>query len=128
MRQIADEYARFFFHPDVAEAGADAILALENNLHGSMAENGTVDGTLRQWQQLERSSPGTSNNWRFDMHLFRAYYDAYTRHRQIYETELEKRALAKLGEAERDRRGCGVRPGMRDFKPGDNAPRQPAMA
>ena len=27
-------------------------------------------------------------------------YDAYTRHRQIYEANLEKRALQKLGEAE----------------------------
>lgn len=30
------------------------------------------------------------------MHLFRSYYDAYTRSRLLYETELERRALAKL--------------------------------
>jgi hypothetical protein len=101
VREIAAEYARFFFRPDLAQVGADAILALESNLRGSMAENGSVDGTLRQWQQMEQGLVGSPTNWRFDMHLFRAYYDAYTRRRQLYETDLEKQALAMLGEAEK---------------------------
>lgn len=100
VREIAAEYARFFFRPDVALAGADAILALETNLRGSLAENASIDGTLRQWQEIEHKLSGKETNWRFDMHLFRAYYDAYTRHRQIYETDLEKQALQKLGAAE----------------------------
>lgn len=100
VREIAAEYARFFFRGDVAKAGANAILGLESNLRGSMADNGSVDGTLRLWQDLEQKLAGTAVNWRFDMHLFRAYYDAYTRDRQIYETDLEKQALKKLGEAD----------------------------
>jgi hypothetical protein len=100
VREIAAEYARFFFRPDVAQAGADALLALETNLRGSVADNGSIDGTLRQWQEIEQKLSGTETNWRFDMHLFRAYYDGYTKHRQIYEANLEKRALQKLGEAE----------------------------
>jgi len=99
VREIAAEYARFFFRGDVAEVGANAILGLESNLHGSMADNGSVDGTLRLWQDVEQKLAGAAVNWRFDMHLFRAYYDAYTRDRQIYETDLEKQALKKLGEA-----------------------------
>jgi len=101
VRQIAAEYARFFFRPDVALAGADALLALETDLRGSMADNGSIDGTLRQWQQIEQKLGGAATNWRFDMHLFRAYYDAYTRNRRLYETALEKLALKKLGEAEK---------------------------
>ena len=58
VHEIAVDYARFFFRPDLAEVGADAILALETNLHGSMAENGSIDGTLRLWQQIEQRLSG----------------------------------------------------------------------
>jgi hypothetical protein len=98
-RDVAIEYARYFFRPDLAEAGADGLLALECNLRGGILTNGSVDGTLLQWQGLERKLAGTHTNWRFDLHLFRAYYDAYTRQRAIYEQQLEPEALTKLGEA-----------------------------
>jgi hypothetical protein len=95
-REIAIEYARFFFRPDHAIAGADAIFGLETNLRGSLAENSSIDGTLLLWQQLESALHGSVTDWRFDMHLMRAYYDAYTRQRLLYETELEQQVLAVL--------------------------------
>jgi hypothetical protein len=100
-RDVAVEYARYFFRPDLAEAGADGLLALECNLRGGIETNGSVDGTLLQWQDLERRLAGTRTNWRFDLHLLRAYYDAYTRQRTIYERDLERQALARLGDAPR---------------------------
>jgi hypothetical protein len=100
-RDVAVEYARYFFRPDLAQAGADGLLALEVNLRGGIINNSSVDGTLLAWQQLERKLAGTRTNWRFNLHLLRAYYDAYTRQRAIYEQGLEKEALAKLGEAPR---------------------------
>jgi hypothetical protein len=39
------------------------------------------------------------NNWRFQQALYRAYYDAYTRSRLLYETELEDRAMEQLRQA-----------------------------
>jgi hypothetical protein len=98
-REIAVEYARYFFGPELAAEAADALFALETNWRGSLAENGSVDGTLLQWQQLEEKIPAAERDWRFDLHLMRAYYDAYTRHRLLYETGLEKQALAALGQA-----------------------------
>lgn len=100
-REIAIEYARYFFRPDLAEPAADALFALESDWRGSLAENSSVDGTLLLWQRLEDRLPAGKRDWRFDMHLMRAYYDAYTRHRLLYETDLEKEALAALGEAGR---------------------------
>ncbi|HEV3303744.1 MAG TPA: hypothetical protein VG055_29090 [Planctomycetaceae bacterium] len=100
-RDVAVEYAHYFFRPDLAQAGADGLLALEVNLRGGIVTNSSVDGTLLEWRQLEQKLAGTSTNWRFNLHLLRAYYDAYTRHRAIYEQELEREALAKLGEAPR---------------------------
>jgi hypothetical protein len=98
-REMAIEYARCFIRPDLAESAADALFALETNWRGSLAENASVDGTLRQWQALEEKLPAEQRDWRFDIHLMRAYYDAYTRHRLLYETDLEKQVLLAFGDA-----------------------------
>jgi hypothetical protein len=111
-REMAVEYARWFFRPDLAEPAADALFALETNWRGSLAENGSVDGTLRQWQALEEKLPAEKRDWRFDMHLHRAYYDAYTRHRLLYETDLENQALAALGAAA----SSGVGPALKQAR------------
>jgi len=108
-RDCAIDYARYFFRADLSQSGADALLSLESNWRGSLAENGSVDGTLLQWQKLEETLPPANANWRFEMHLMRAYYDAYTRQRLLYETRLEKEALAALGEA----RQFGVGPSLK---------------
>jgi hypothetical protein len=98
-RQILIEYSRFFFGDKVAERAADGILALENNYVGSLAENGSVDATLACWHALEQEAPENGQNWRWLMNLYRAYYDAYTRHRLIHETALENEACEALAAA-----------------------------
>ena len=91
-RDVLVEYCRVFFHPKVAEEAADGILALENNWRGSLRDNGSVEGTLLYWQQLEQQMPQLENNWRWQMCLVRAYYDAYIRHRLLNESRLETEA------------------------------------
>jgi hypothetical protein len=100
MRNLIIEYCRLFFRPEIAEEAADAIFALERNWEGPLATNGGVDATLALWQQLEAKTPELHNNWRWQCCLLRAYYDAYTRHRLMYETGLEQQAYAALAEAE----------------------------
>ena len=85
VREILIEYARFFFAPEVAESAADGILALEKNWIGSLRDNGGVEATLALWEGLERRAPRLEGNWRWQMCLVRAVYDAYTRHRLIDE-------------------------------------------
>ncbi len=101
-RGIALEYARCFFGTAVAESAADGILALEKNWDGPLAENGSVAATLALWQQLERKAPDLRGNWRWQLCLLRAYYDAYTRQRLIYESELERAANQILAKAPTD--------------------------
>jgi hypothetical protein len=99
VREMLIEYSRFFFGTDVADEAADGLLGLENNWRGSLALNGGVDGVLALWQRLERQAPHLLKDWRFQMYLMRAYYDAYTRHRLIRETSLERDAMAALARA-----------------------------
>lgn len=98
-RDILIEYARFFFRPDVAEEAADGILALERNWEGALDENGGVAGTLALWRGLESRAPELAGNWRWQMCLARAYYDAYTAERLRYERTLEDQANAMLAPA-----------------------------
>jgi hypothetical protein len=98
-RDVAIEYCRFFFHPDVAETAADGLFALETNMKGALAENGSITATYELWKQLEQTAQVPKNGWRFRMHVFRAYYDAYTRARLLHETEIEQRALGQLANA-----------------------------
>ena len=96
VREIVIDYARAYFEPSTATEAADAILALERNWRGPLVANGAVEGTLRTWQDLEQKSPRLGGNWRWQMCLLRANYDAYVRRRLIRETALEHEANRAL--------------------------------
>lgn len=98
-REMLLDYTHCFFGAAVAASAADGILALEKNWEGSLAENGGVTATLVLWQELERQAPELRDNWRWQLCLLRAYYDAYTRERLLYETELEREAMQILAAA-----------------------------
>lgn len=99
VREILREYTRFFFAAEVAEPAADGLLALEQNWIGSLRDNGGVEATLALWEGLERRAPQLETNWRWQMCLVRAAYDAYIRTRLIDESALEDEANAALAEA-----------------------------
>ncbi|MCH2200510.1 MAG: hypothetical protein MK102_00960 [Fuerstiella sp.] len=87
------DYARLFISSSHADSVAHGYMALERNWEGSLAVNPQVEVTLAQWRRLENEVSGFGRTqYRFDMGLLRAYYDAYTKRRLVYETELEMRA------------------------------------
>lgn len=91
------DYARLFIGPDYTEGVAQGLLALERNWQGPLAVNPHVERTLMQWQTLEKGAPASAaQNFRFQMPLLRAYYDAYVRRRLIRETEAEASAYRQL--------------------------------
>ena len=96
---ILMDYSRVYFNPSVSDESADGIFALEKNWHGPLLTNGAVEGTLLQWQLLQKRAPQLEGNWRWQMCLLRANYDAYIRHRLIHETRLEIKANTILANA-----------------------------
>ena len=99
VRDILVDYASFFFGPDIASETADALAALESNWIGPLELNGGVDATYFNWQRLTALAPDLTNTWRWRMHLFRAQYDYFTRHRLLYEAALERQADSALATA-----------------------------
>ncbi len=98
--QVLRDYGRYFIGPDMADAFAQGLLALERNWRGPLLSNAAVDVTLAQFQDLERrATPQQKANWRFQQALYRAYYDAYLRARLTDETARERRALELLANA-----------------------------
>ena len=91
------DYCRLFINLEFGDRLADGFLALEKNWEGPLAANRQVDETLTQWQQLEKfAPPSMRENYRFQMGLLRAHYDAYVKQRLIHETDLEGRAMDVL--------------------------------
>jgi hypothetical protein len=95
--EILREYSRYFIGADYTDGFAQGLQALEQNWRGPLLTNRGVDATLAQFQALEKSAPPpVLNNWRFQLALYRAYYDAYVRARLQRETGAESDAMAAL--------------------------------
>ena len=95
-RDVLKEYSNYFFGSRLADVAADGILALEKNWQGPIVSNGSITATYELWNSLEKNNPSLEKNWRWQMNLLRANYDAYVRERYIYETKLEQEANTEL--------------------------------
>ncbi len=92
------DYARLFIDFEMADDIAQGLFALEENLRGPVSENDGIDACLSQWQAMEKRVKGYArNNYRFEMGLIRACFDAYQKRRYLYEAGLEREAVAMLG-------------------------------
>ena len=97
------EYGRYFFGERVAKDVAKGMGLLEANLKGKVCANDGIEKALDQWLEIERKGgKGLQTNWRFQMHLFRACFDAYIRTRHLAEMEYQEEAYAALARAGAD--------------------------
>lgn len=94
------DYARMFINADMAEELALGIVALENNMRGALISSTTVEQTLLLWKNIEqKATPEMIKNFRFQMCLLRAYYDAYVQRRLKHETAIEMQTRQLLEDA-----------------------------
>ena len=102
LTEVLRDYSRYFIGDRYEEDFAQGLLALERNWRGALLTNVNVNATLKHFQAMEKSAPPQlQQNWRFQQALYRAYYDAYTRSRLIYETELEEKAMSRIRDAKK---------------------------
>jgi len=98
--EVLREYARYFIGPEYEYTFANALMALEKNWEGPLIANTGVETTFQQAQALDAAASAQVRlNWRFQQALYRAYFDAYTRRRLLYESELEAKAMDVLRNA-----------------------------
>jgi len=97
VEDILRQYSRYFISGRFEDKFAQGLLGLEKNWQGKLLTNVGVYETLRMFQEMQsQATPQEKLNWRFQLALYRAYYDAYTKRRLIYETELEEKAMDVL--------------------------------
>ena len=95
--QTLRDYARLFIDASQADDLMHGFFSLEENFRGPLLANENVETCLRQWEMMEsRLCAFGRDNYRFEMGLLRAYYDAYQKERLIWETHLQNQALHAL--------------------------------
>lgn len=95
---VLRDFAHFFIGAREAEGFAQGLMHLESNWQGPLATNESVELTLEQFQDMERTcSPEVMENWRFQQALFRAYFDAFVRRRLLDEAAHVEQARSQLG-------------------------------
>lgn len=103
LRECVEDYARAFFAGADTEKFTDGIFALEQSWIGDPAYNTSIKTAYEIFTQLEKDYPFLSENWRFNLHLFRACCDKVVRDRRLFETALidEAKLYAKQGKPEK---------------------------
>lgn len=99
LREIVRDYCRTFFPGADTDAIAELIISLEQNWSCDPKENGNIQPNFEGFVSLAESNPELMKNWRFVLHLFRAYCDKLVRDRRIFETGLidEAEILVRKG-------------------------------
>ena len=91
------DYCGLFIDWNLRDDLAQGLLGEEEALRGPLAQNPRIPATLSQWQTMEtQAGPFARDNYRMEMGLIRAYYDAYQQERLCYERYLEQEARRLL--------------------------------
>ena len=100
VKDIANQYSRFFISSRYEQKFSEGLFALERNWDGPVKDNAGIYETLRLFQEMEKNAtPQEKLNWRFQQGLYRAYYDAYVKARLHSEIEQQEHAMAFLAKA-----------------------------
>lgn len=109
VEEMLAEYGRYFIGEEQAEAVARGLLALEENWRGPLVANENIEKTLAHWQEIEKQIPdAVRTNWRLQLALLRANYDAYLKQRLVRHKQIEQEAKDQLRKAPK----IGVKPAI----------------
>jgi len=94
-----EEYGKVWFAPELAKDVATGLRMLEANWTGPILENEGIPKTLAVWEDIAKRTPDFENNWRAQMYLFRARYDANVQAERRAQKGYMDEALAVLAKA-----------------------------
>ena len=102
LREIVKDYCRTFFPGADTDAIAELLISLEQNWSCDPVENGNIKANFDGFVAVANDYPHLMNNWRFVLHLFRAYCDNLVRDRRIFELGLirEAEVLIRKGDVD----------------------------
>lgn len=100
LRENVLDYCRAFFIGADAQRLADLLIAFEHSWNGDPVENRNIQANFDGFVNMAEANPELMKNWRFVLHLFRAYCDKLVRDRRIFELWLidEARTLVYKGD------------------------------
>jgi hypothetical protein len=103
---VLADYARWFaghqLGTKLTKRFAQGLAALERNWVGSAENNAGIQTTLKLFREIETRAQGaTQNNWRLQLALYRAWFDAYEQLRARKERVEEQEARKNLAQAPR---------------------------
>ena len=76
MDAALEEYGKVWFGMELAGDVAKGLRMLEANWKGRILENDGIPKTMAIWEDIAKRTPDYATNWRAQMYLFRARYDA----------------------------------------------------
>lgn len=107
VRNIVRDYARYFIGSAYESEFTQGILGLEKNWEGPALANPSIENTLESFRTIEhKASPELKRNWRYQLAIYRAYYDGYLQARlqaesgRVAEARILLRNASALGSFE----------------------------
>ena len=99
LESFLEEYGKVWWGPSLAKDVAKGLTMLEENWKGPILENTVIPETLALWESLADRCTDFETNWRAQMYLFRARFDAYVQEKARAESQYGAEALAALAKA-----------------------------
>lgn len=96
---LLEEYGKVFFGRALAADVAEGLRMLEQNWHGPILENATIPRARQHWERIAERVPDFETNWRAQMYLFRARFDANVQAETRAQRGYERQAHAALAQA-----------------------------
>ncbi len=94
------EYGKVWWGEALSDDVARGLAMLEENWKGPILENKVIPKSLALWESIAKQCADFETNWRAQMYLFRARFDAYVQEKARAEGEFEREALAALSTAQ----------------------------
>jgi hypothetical protein len=98
---ILHQYSRFFLGPEWVERFSTGLVDLECDWRGPILTNSSITTAVNEFEAMQHDPASPRDNWRFELALERAHYDAFLKARLTAEAAQQQEAFEALSDAQR---------------------------